>query len=283
MTAEPLLRMRGVRAFYDGVEALHGVDLTVDAGEVVVILGANGAGKTTTLRSICGLTRTTGEIRFAGQDISGAPTSSIVRRGVAMVPQGRGTLTDLSVEDNLLAGAITRRDKDVAEDIATWYDVFPRLALRRHQSAGSLSGGEQQMLAVARAMMLRPRLLLLDEPSLGLAPVIVRDLFDVLTRRGHRAGGAERRARARHRPARLRAGGRNDRPVRAGRPAARGRRRPARLPRILNQERAWAPCCRKPLATTRRASTSSRSAFDRGGCAPSSSSSRCSPPSPRGR
>jgi branched-chain amino acid transport system ATP-binding protein len=190
MTAEPLLRMRGVRAFYDGVEALHGVDLTVDAGEVVVILGANGAGKTTTLRSICGLTRTTGEIRFAGQDISGAPTSSIVRRGVAMVPQGRGTLTDLSVEANLLAGAITRRDKDVAEDIATWYDVFPRLALRRHQSAGSLSGGEQQMLAVARAMMLRPRLLLLDEPSLGLAPVIVRDLFDVLTRVNRERGVA---------------------------------------------------------------------------------------------
>ncbi|MFI6710711.1 ABC transporter ATP-binding protein [Nonomuraea sp. NPDC050478] len=187
---EPLLRMSGVRAYYDGVEALHGIDITVDTGEVVVILGANGAGKTTTLRSICQLTTTTGEIRFDGDLISGASTSSIVRRGIAMVPQGRGTLGDLSVEDNLLAGAVTRRDKGVADDIASWYETFPRLAQRRHQTAGSLSGGEQQMLAIARALMLRPRLLLMDEPSLGLAPVIVRDLFDVLARINRERGVA---------------------------------------------------------------------------------------------
>ncbi|MDQ0381086.1 ABC transporter ATP-binding protein [Amycolatopsis thermophila] len=179
---DSLLELRGVRAFYGAVECLHGVDLTVADGEVVVVLGANGAGKTTLLRSICRLVRTEGTLRFAGEAISGRSTYDVVRRGVSMVPQGRGTLADLSVEDNLRAGGYVRRDKQVKADIAYWYDVFPRLARRRSTSAGSLSGGEQQMLAIARALMSKPRLLLLDEPSLGLAPIVVRQLFDVLAR-----------------------------------------------------------------------------------------------------
>ena len=176
----PLLQIRDLHAYYGAVAALHGVDLTVDSGEVVVVLGANGAGKTTTLRAICQLVKVRGEVLVDGQSVVGTATSSLVRRGVAMVPQGRGTLTELTVEENLRAGAYVRRDKRVRDDIAAWFDTFPRLAERRHTMAGSLSGGEQQMLAIARALMSRPRLLLLDEPSLGLAPVIVKDLFEVL-------------------------------------------------------------------------------------------------------
>jgi branched-chain amino acid transport system ATP-binding protein len=181
-SATPLLRASGLRAFYDGVPVLHGIDFEVGAGEVVVVLGANGAGKTTTLRAICQVVETDGELAFDGASIAGRSTASIVRRGVATVPQGRGTLTDLSVEDNLRAGAYVRRDgaRAIEQDVARWYETFPRLAERRTQSAGSLSGGEQQMLAIARALMSRPRLLLLDEPSLGLAPVIVQRLFEVL-------------------------------------------------------------------------------------------------------
>ena len=179
MTA--LLEARDLRASYGDVEVLHGVDFEVHPGEVVVIVGANGAGKTTTLRSICQLVRTRGALTFDGQSLVGRPTAEIVRLGVGLVPQGRGTMIDLTVHDNLRAGGYIRTDAhEVSQDISFWYETFPRLFERRDMLAGSLSGGEQQMLAVARAMMSRPRLLLLDEPSLGLAPVVIQRLFDVL-------------------------------------------------------------------------------------------------------
>jgi branched-chain amino acid transport system ATP-binding protein len=177
VAAEALLEVSGLTARYGQVEVLHGVNFNVQRGEVVVILGANGAGKTTTLRAICQMVTTHGTITLDGADITSAKTSDIVRKGVAHVPQGRGTLNDLSVEDNLLAGAYVRRDREVNQDIDRWFTMFPRLRERRGQLAGSLSGGEQQMLAVARALMSRPQLLLLDEPSLGLAPLIVQDIF----------------------------------------------------------------------------------------------------------
>jgi branched-chain amino acid transport system ATP-binding protein len=177
--ADTLLEVAGLTAKYGAIEVLHGVDFSVHRGEAVVILGANGAGKTTTLRAICQMVSTGGSITLDGTDLTNEATSDIVRHGVAHVPQGRGTLNDLSVEDNLLAGAYVRRDREVADDIERWFDMFPRLRERRTQAAGSLSGGEQQMLAVARALMSRPKLLLLDEPSLGLAPLIVRDIFRV--------------------------------------------------------------------------------------------------------
>ena len=178
--AEALLEVNGLTARYGAVQVLHGVDFSVNRGEAVVILGANGAGKTTTLRALCQMLVTTaGSIRLDGKELSGRGTSDIVRLGVSHVPQGRGTLNDLTVEDNLLAGAYIRRDDQVAADIERWLGLFPRLRDRRTQPAGSLSGGEQQMIAVARALMSRPKLLLLDEPSLGLAPLIVQDLFRV--------------------------------------------------------------------------------------------------------
>jgi branched-chain amino acid transport system ATP-binding protein len=179
--ADTLLEVAGLTAKYGPVEVLHGVNFSVDRGEAVVILGANGAGKTTTLRAICQMVSTGGTIQLDGTDLTKEATSDIVRHGVAHVPQGRGTLNDLSVEDNLLAGAYVRRDREVADDIERWFDMFPRLRERRTQAAGSLSGGEQQMLAVARALMSRPKLLLLDEPSLGLAPLIVQDIFRVFS------------------------------------------------------------------------------------------------------
>ena len=179
--ANTLLEVAGLTAKYGAIEVLHGVDFTVNRGEAVVILGANGAGKTTTLRAICQMVATGGSITLDGTDLTKEATSDIVRHGVAHVPQGRGTLNDLSVEDNLLAGAYVRRDREVADDIERWFDMFPRLRERRTQAAGSLSGGEQQMLAVARALMSRPKLLLLDEPSLGLAPLIVQDIFRVFS------------------------------------------------------------------------------------------------------
>ena len=175
-----LLEVAGLTARYGAVQVLHGVDFEIARGEVVVILGANGAGKTTTLRALCQmLVTTSGSIRLDGKELTGRGTSDIVRLGVGHVPQGRGTLNDLSVEDNLLAGAYIRRDGDIATDMERWLGLFPRLRERRTQPAGSLSGGEQQMLAVARALMSRPKLLLLDEPSLGLAPLIVQDIFRV--------------------------------------------------------------------------------------------------------
>jgi branched-chain amino acid transport system ATP-binding protein len=175
-----LLEMRGVSGGYGPVQVLRGVDLTVDEGHVAVVLGANGAGKTTTLRAISGMIRCGGEILFGGQPLQGRRPEAVARRGIAHVPQGRGTFIDLSVEDNLRLGATGRRDNGVGADLAHWYDVFPSLGSRRHQQAGSMSGGEQQMLALARAMMARPRLLLLDEPSLGLAPLVTRELFSRL-------------------------------------------------------------------------------------------------------
>jgi branched-chain amino acid transport system ATP-binding protein len=176
-----LLEVRDLVAGYGPVEVLHGVSFDVDDGEVVVILGANGAGKTTTLRALSGMIHGQGGIRFAGDDIAGWKTERVAQAGIAHVPQGRGTLNDLSVHDNLLLGAYTRRDRaEVDADIARWYELFPRLGQRRGQPAGSMSGGEQQMLAIARALMARPKLVLLDEPSLGLAPIVTQHLFETL-------------------------------------------------------------------------------------------------------
>jgi len=179
MRRDALLTVSGLSAGYGPVEVLHGLDFTVGEGEIVVILGANGAGKTTTMRAVSGMIPRHGAIEFAGSDISGSKPDAIVRAGVSQVPQGRGTFTDLTVEDNLLAGGYTLKGS-VDEDLDRWFEVFPRLSERRDQKAGSLSGGEQQMLAVARAMMSRPKLLLCDEPSLGLAPLITKELFRVL-------------------------------------------------------------------------------------------------------
>jgi branched-chain amino acid transport system ATP-binding protein len=177
-TAAAGLQVKDLDARYGQIQVLRKLSFSVEAGEIVVILGANGAGKTTTLRAICGMVSTQGSISLDGQEVRGKDTADIVRRGVAHVPQGRGTFPELSVLDNLHLGAYIRRDrKGVEEDIDRWFDVFPRLSERKSQAAGSLSGGEQQMLAVARAMMSRPKVLLLDEPSLGLAPLIIEDLF----------------------------------------------------------------------------------------------------------
>ncbi len=178
----PLLQIRGVHAAYGQVRVLHGIDIDVGEGEVVVVLGANGAGKTTMMRAICGMVGTVGSIVFDGTELVGKKPADVARLGVAHVPQGRGTFADLTVEDNLQVGAFTRKDKEVQRDIEGWYDTFPVLGQRRTQQAGTLSGGEQQMLAVARALMGRPRLLLLDEPSLGLAPMIAQSVFDHLRR-----------------------------------------------------------------------------------------------------
>ena len=175
-----LLDVKGLTASYGPVPVLHGLDLTVEEGEVVVLLGANGAGKTTTLRALCqmGLVNIGGSVTFDGQRLVGRRPEQVVRLGIAHVPQGRGTFGELTVEDNLQIGAYVRSDSEVRADIERSYQIFPRLGERSAQHAGSLSGGEQQMLAVARALMSRPRLLLLDEPSLGLAPLVIKDLFD---------------------------------------------------------------------------------------------------------
>jgi branched-chain amino acid transport system ATP-binding protein len=179
MTA--LLETRGLGAAYGPTRVLDGVDLAVEEGGITTLLGANGAGKTTTLRAICNMmVRLSGEIRFAGSRIDGMATEDIVRRGIAHVPDGRGTFTHLTTEENLRLGAYTRRDRRVAEDFERVYGYFPRLRERRHQQAGTLSGGEQQMLAISRALMLRPKLLLLDEPSFGLAPLVVQEIFRIL-------------------------------------------------------------------------------------------------------
>jgi branched-chain amino acid transport system ATP-binding protein len=177
----PLLEASGLQAFYGPSSVLHGLSFAIAEGGITTILGANGAGKTTTLRAVCGMVRTGGEIRFAGGRIDGKATEDIARLGIAHVPDGRGTFVNLTVEENLRLGAYTRRDKPaVRADFDRVYGYFPTLAERRRQQAGTLSGGEQQMLALSRALMLRPRLLLLDEPSFGLAPLIVQDLFRIM-------------------------------------------------------------------------------------------------------
>jgi branched-chain amino acid transport system ATP-binding protein len=179
MTA--ILALRKVDAAYASTQILRAVDLIVEARGITTLLGANGAGKTTTLRAICNMmVRVSGEIWFAGERIDGKATEDIARLGVAHVPDGRGTFLDLTVEENLRIGAYTRRDKAVAADFDRLYGYFPRLKERRRQQAGTLSGGEQQMLAISRALMLRPKLLLLDEPSFGLAPLIVQEIFRIL-------------------------------------------------------------------------------------------------------
>jgi branched-chain amino acid transport system ATP-binding protein len=176
-----LLEARQLCAFYGNTQVLFGVDLEVLEGGITTLLGANGAGKTTTLRSLSGMVRTTGEVRFDTKPIAGHATEDIVRLGIAHVPQGRGTFSRQTVEENLEIGAMTRRDRaGVAADAERVYGYFPRLKERRSQQAGTLSGGEQQMLAIGRAMMLRPRLMLLDEPSFGLAPLIVEEMFGIL-------------------------------------------------------------------------------------------------------
>jgi branched-chain amino acid transport system ATP-binding protein len=175
------LAITNLKKRFGDVQALDGISFSVAPGEVFGFLGANGAGKTTTLRALCAMVRTEGSIRFAGQAIERRATEDIVRLGIAHVPDGRGTFAHLTTEENLRLGAYVRRDKTaIAHDFERVYGYFPKLRERRHQQAGTLSGGEQQMLAVSRALMLRPRLLLLDEPSFGLAPLIVRELFDIL-------------------------------------------------------------------------------------------------------
>ncbi len=176
-----LLELEEVRAGYGPTSVLHGVSLSVPEGGVVSLLGANGAGKTTTLRAITGGVRWTGDIRFAGHSLRRMPTEEIVRRGIAHVPEGRGICTELTVDENLRLGAHLRRDKaEVAKDYDRVFDYFPVLKQRRRLSASTLSGGEQQMLALARALLMRPRLMLLDEPSLGLAPIVVRSIFEII-------------------------------------------------------------------------------------------------------
>jgi branched-chain amino acid transport system ATP-binding protein len=176
-----LLAVAGLEASYGWTKVLHGIAFEVQEGGITTILGANGAGKTTTLRAVCGMVKTAGEIHFDGRRLDGRATEDVVRLGIAHVPEGRGTFVQLTVEENLRLGAYVRAKKGtLAQDFERVYQYFPVLGERRRQVAGTLSGGEQQMLAVARALMLRPRLLLLDEPSLGLAPMVVREIFRIV-------------------------------------------------------------------------------------------------------
>ena len=179
---EPLLEVRGLKVAYGGINAVKGIDLNVDAGELVALIGANGAGKTTTLKALSGLLKpAAGSVRYGGQDITAKPAFELVRRGLALVPEGRGVFARLTVEENLAMGAYIRDDRAaIAVDREHAYATFPRLAERRAQLAGTLSGGEQQMLAIARALMGKPRLLLLDEPSMGLAPLVVQTIFETI-------------------------------------------------------------------------------------------------------
>jgi branched-chain amino acid transport system ATP-binding protein len=176
-----LVDAKNVCAFYGNTQVLHGLDLSIAEGGITTLLGANGAGKTTMLRSLTGMVRTTGDIRFGGKKISGQATEDIVRLGIAHVPEGRGTFVRLTVEENLQLGAMTRGDrKAIKDDVDRVFGYFPRLKERYRQQAGTLSGGEQQMLAIGRAFMLRPKLMLLDEPSFGLAPLVVQEVFSIL-------------------------------------------------------------------------------------------------------
>ena len=179
---QPLLELRGLKVSYGGIHAVKGIDLAVKSGELVCLIGANGAGKTTTLKGICGLLPVRdGTIHYDGSDITGKPAFELVRRGLAMVPEGRGVFGALTIEENLQMGAYARSDRDgVREDIEHVFTLFPRLKERRRQTAGTMSGGEQQMLAMGRALMSKPRLLLLDEPSMGLAPLMVQKVFETV-------------------------------------------------------------------------------------------------------
>lgn len=180
-----LLAVENLAVAYGGIQAVKGIDLNIDAGELVCLIGANGAGKSTTLKSICGLLALAGgDVRFEGRSLRGMPVHAIARAGISLVPEGRGIFGRMTVLENLQLGAYLRRD-DVAADLTRVYALFPRLAERRTQTAGTLSGGEQQMLAIGRALMNRPKLLLLDEPSMGLAPIIVRQIFDIVRRIAH--------------------------------------------------------------------------------------------------
>ncbi len=186
-----MLEVERLDAFYGEQQALFGVGFDLDEGRVRTLLGANGAGKTTVLRALSGMVRLSGQISFCGERIAGWATEDIVRRGIAHVPEGRGTFLRVTVEENLQLGAMTRRDRPgIAADIEQVYEHFPRLKERRLQQAGTLSGGEQQMLAVGRGLMLRPRLMLLDEPSFGLAPLVVAELFAILRRVNRELGVA---------------------------------------------------------------------------------------------
>ncbi len=179
----PLLQVTGLAVSYGGIKAVKGIDLEVASGEMVCLIGANGAGKTSTLKAIAGLLPVARDsIRFESEPIGGRPAFELVRRGLALVPEGRGVFSQLTVDENLAMGAYIRRDHaEIRRDLDNIFDLFPRLKERRQQTAGTLSGGEQQMLAIGRALMSRPRLLLLDEPSMGLAPLVVARIFEIIT------------------------------------------------------------------------------------------------------
>jgi branched-chain amino acid transport system ATP-binding protein len=178
----PLLSLEGLKVAYGGIQAVKGIDLTVGKGELVCLIGANGAGKTTTLKGVTGLQPVAGGVvRYEGEDVTGLRAFELVRRGLAMVPEGRGVFGGLTIEENLAMGAYTRTDKAaIKADVERVFGLFPRLKERRRQTAGTLSGGEQQMLAMGRALMSRPRMLLLDEPSMGLAPLMVQKVFETV-------------------------------------------------------------------------------------------------------
>lgn len=179
-----LLELNDVHAYYGNIQALKGISLTVDKGEIVTLIGGNGAGKTTTLRTICGLMhQCTGRITLDGDDLTRYQTHELVNHGIAMVPEGRGIFAKLTVTENLEMGAYRRSDKKgIAQDIQQVFEIFPRLGERRKQVAGTMSGGEQQMLAIGRALMQQPRIMLLDEPSMGLAPLLVEEIFHIVQR-----------------------------------------------------------------------------------------------------
>ena len=176
-----LLEVEGIHTFYGGIQALRGVSLTVEEGEAVTIIGSNGAGKSTTLRSISGLTPArSGTITFEGEEITRLPAHEIVACGIALAPEGRHCFARMTVRENLDLGAYRRRDEEIDEDIERVYDLFPRLKERERQKAGTMSGGEQQMLAIGRALMARPKLLMLDEPSMGIAPILVERIYETI-------------------------------------------------------------------------------------------------------
>ena len=178
--SESILSIRDLKVNYGGIEAVKGISFDVEQGEIVTLIGANGAGKSSTLRTIAGLVKpASGSIRFMGEEITGRDTIAIVRRGITLVPEGRRIFSDLTVQENLRVGAYLRKD-DISQDLEWVYSLFPRLKERSWQAGGTLSGGEQQMLAVGRALMSRPKVMMMDEPSLGLAPLIVKGIFEII-------------------------------------------------------------------------------------------------------